>query len=269
MFNENWRKLKEEFIITHVFVGDVHGPSRSVYTQLNRSENQLYCCRSGTRDYYRLDGKMLLSVKPGDILIMPTGSSYETRVTSEEDADGWGILFNLYDRSGKEIILGNAPEILLRDNNDFFADQFREMRTLMLNGGFSMMQIKARLYDLLYLFVSQNMREEAEHRSGSVLPAVHYMENHLRENCTVEQLAQLCYMSRSTFHRRFQAEYRCSPIAWHLKTRILKSRELLASGMYTVERVAEIMGFCDTCYFSRMFYKYTGHHARDYRNDRH
>ena len=35
---------------------------------------------------------------------MPTGSSYETPVTSEEDADGWGILFNLYDRSGKEII---------------------------------------------------------------------------------------------------------------------------------------------------------------------
>ncbi len=265
MFNENWQKLKEEFIVTHVFVGDVQGQAGSVYTQLNRTENQLYCSRSGTRDYYSLQGDLLLSAAPGDILIMPTGSSYETPVTGTENAEGWGILFNLYDRSGNEIILANEPEILLRDKNHFFADRFREMRTLMLSGGFSLMQIKARLYDLLYLFVAEKMREETDMQIRSVLPAVHYMENHLRENCTVDQLAQLCFMSRSTFHRRFQEEYHASPIAWHLNMRIQKSRELLASGMYTVERVAETMGFCDACYFSRMFYKFTGSHARDCR----
>ena len=265
MFAENCKKLTEDFVIGNVFVAPVLGEIGSTYRQPCRSENQFYLCCSGTRDYFRPQGERFLSTVPDDILFMPTGASYYTTVTGESASTGYGILFKLYDRRGHEIILGNEPEVILRDRNGFFQERFREMLVLMLSGGFSLMQIKARLYDLLYLFVTEKMREKTDMQIRSVLPAVHYMENHLQENCTVEQLAQLCFMSRSTFHRRFQEEYHDSPIAWHLNMRIQKSRELLASGMYTVERVAETMGFCDTCYFSRMFYKFTGSHARDCR----
>ena len=268
MATHDWRILTEEFFLANIFVEIPRGKYQSVFKQRSRSRNLLYYCRQGTREYCTPEGKHFLSSRPGDIMLMPAASTYDTVVSSEKEASGYGIMFNLYDLNQKEIILGSRPEILLRDKNDFYLEKFREIYGLRLSAGFATMPIKYRLYELLYLLVTQNMREEAEQHSGSVLPAVHYMESHLRENCTVDQLAQLCFMSRSTFHRRFQEEYHASPIAWHLNRRIQKSRELLASGMYTVERVAETMGFCDTCYFSRMFYKYTGHHARDYRSCR-
>ena len=76
----------------------------------------------------------------------------------------------------------------------------------------------------------------------------------------------MCFMSKSTFHRRFLKEVGLPPNTYHLNMRIEKSRKLLKSGLYTVEEVAELMGFCDTGYFSRVFFKRTGQHAGNFRN---
>ena len=75
----------------------------------------------------------------------------------------------------------------------------------------------------------------------------------------------MCFVSRSTFQRRFRTYYHTSPAEWHTRLRIEKSAELLQSGLYTVEQVAELMGFCDTPYFCRTFRKITGEYAGDIR----
>ena len=265
MAGEGWKTLSRDFVVENVFVGEVRVNGGGAFRQVKRKENQLFLCLGNTLDYVDLNGNNFLTIHAGDILIMPTGSSYEARSNNTEGTVGYGILFNLMDKKRNEIILGTKPEIIFKDKNDYFTEKFAEMRQLMLKGGFSMMQIKARLYELLYLFANRQIQEQADGQIKSILPAIQYMENHLQDNCSIEMLARMCFMSRSTFHRRFFAEFHTSPIAWHLRARIQKSRELLASGMYSVEMVAETMGFCDTCYFSRMFYKYTGRHARDYR----
>ncbi len=265
MNSGSWQKLTEDFLIAKIVIEVPHGIKGSVFRQVRRPQNLLYYCLQGSRDYINPQGQTFLSSHPGDVMIMPIFSTYDSLVASEQEAKGYGVMFNLYDRNGGEIILGEEPEILLRDRNSFYADRFRDLYDLRLHGGFSQVLIKAKLYDLLYLLGSRDMLAEADRQPRSLLPAVRYMESHLQQNCSIEQLAQICFMSRSTFHRRFQAEYRCSPIAWHLQMRIRKSRELLSTGLYSVQQVAEIMGFCDTYYFSRMFTKYTGLHAKDCR----
>ena len=264
MISENWKQLANDFTIEYVFVGMVNG-NRNIMTVRNRKQNQLYYCISGEREYYTEDDRHLMNMRQGDLMLMPVGSSYKTRVLCREGSVGCGILFNLYDNERNEIVLGNMPERIIRDKNNVLLKQFEAMNKMMMAGGYSMLQLKARLYDMLYLLVSSLVNEQSDKDMQSIQPAVQYMETHLQSNVTIEELAQICGLSRSTFCRRFQQFCHASPIAWHLNNRMQKSRELLMSGMYSVEQVADIMGFCDTCYFSRLFHKLTGTYARDYR----
>ena len=74
----------------------------------------------------------------------------------------------------------------------------------------------------------------------------------------MDALAAMCYMSRSTFFRRFKSEVGLSPAAYHMRLRLGKSRDLLSSGLYTVEQVAAVMGFYDAAHFCRLFKRETG-----------
>lgn len=228
---------------------------------LKRTQNQLFCMLEGRRIYQEPQGRAFLTAYPGDILLMPTGVSYTTYPTEAEGNRGIGILFNVLDEQGRELILGDTVRLVARDENRRYAARMRQLVGYVLQGGFSPLKAKALLYELLYSVATDGTLSQRSPRLESILPAVRYMENNLQRAVSVDALAALCFMSKSTFHRRFQAEFHISPTAWHLDARIQKSRELLLSGLYSVEQVAEIMGFCDTCYFSRMFFKRTGQHA--------
>lgn len=226
-----------------------------------RVDNQLFCMLEGPRVYEDPQGRAFLTAYPGDILLMPVGTAYTTYPTSPEGNWGIGILFNLKDDQGRELLLDDTVRLVARDENRRYAARMRQLVGYVLQGGFSPLKAKALLYELLYSVATDGALSQRSPRLESILPAVRYMENNLQSAVSVDALAALCFMSKSTFHRRFQAEFHISPTAWHLDARIQKSRELLLSGLYSVEQVAEIMGFCDTCYFSRMFYKRTGQHA--------
>lgn len=259
----------------HQLAGDVMitgiAAKESVWTlggsdiQLLRPSNQLFCMISGTRDYYDKNGCKFFSASAGDVLFMPTGSGYRTTVTSPEGCRGIGILFSIYDEEKHEIILDHTVRLIARDENQYYSQTMYRLLDYVLQGGFSNLKAKELLYNLLYsLSTDQSLMQTNPHLK-SITPAIRYMEDNLQSTLSIDMLAEMCFMSKSTFHRRFLAELHMSPTAYHLKMRVQKGRDLLQSGMYSVEQVAELMGFCDTGYFSRMFKKYTGEYAGDCR----
>lgn len=171
---------------------------------------------------------------------------------------GINVLFTLKDGEGREILLDYSPQVVAVDDNGFYQDAMSRLHAAALQGGFSVLRAKELLYAILYRMVTGQILVQNNPGLRALYPAVRYMEEHLQQNLPVDQLAALCYMSRSTFFRRFQAQYGQSPTAYHLHMRLQKSRDLLESGLYTVERVSELMGFCDTAYFSRVFRKVMG-----------
>ena len=226
----------------------------------DRQENLLFLNYEGTRDYILEDGT-ILHVQPGDLLLMPTGCSYRTFSSSPEGSKGYSVLFNAYHPAEKEIVFDSQPRLVGRDQNGFYEEKMRQLVEWYLQGGFSTLRAKSLLYEILYAISTDHSLIQDHPKKKSLLPAIRYMERNLQKTCAIEQLAEICFMSRSTFHRLFQQEFGDSPLNYHMTMRIKKSRELLQSGLYTVEQVAEIMGFCDTGYFSRMFFKITGQHA--------
>ncbi|MEU3344028.1 helix-turn-helix domain-containing protein [Streptomyces sp. NPDC006700] len=70
-----------------------------------------------------------------------------------------------------------------------------------------------------------------------------WMEEHLDQEVTVEQLAARAHMSPRTFARRFQQETGTTPYRWLLRQRVLLAQRLLEATDETMDTIADRTGF--------------------------
>lgn len=263
MSSIDFSNLSQDVIVTEIM--GVEGPVISSWHAQGREEHQLYCNITGTRNYFREDGDHLLTIRPGDLALCPYGSSYRCAVVPGEKNLGILLKFNLTDKTGRRILLGEEVQRVAQDRDGYYQEKMRAILKQCLRGGYALLKAKSLMYEMLFSLANEQATAPADPLLRSLLPAVRYMQNHLQQGCCIDTLAELCFMSRSTFHRRFRAYFHASPTEWHTRLRIEKSEELLRSGVYTVERVSAQMGFCDTAHFCRTFYRVTGKYAREYR----
>jgi transcriptional regulator GlxA family with amidase domain len=92
-----------------------------------------------------------------------------------------------------------------------------------------------------------------------------WMEAHLDEEVTVEQLAARAHMSPRTFARRFQQETGTTPYRWILRQRVLLAQELLERGDETVDAVAARTGFGTAAALRHHFVRVLGTTPNAYR----
>ena len=72
------------------------------------------------------------------------------------------------------------------------------------------------------------------------------------------EMAEKLHVSISTLQRTFKKNYGKTVSDYRNELRILKAKELLISGNYSMEDIAEILGFYDSGHFSRCFKKQVG-----------
>ena len=85
-----------------------------------------------------------------------------------------------------------------------------------------------------------------------------YFEKNYSRKITLEELAKISNMSKSTMRRRFTEVTGISPIDYLLKLRLEKSITLLISTHMSITDIAFNTGFEDSNYFARQFHKFTG-----------
>ncbi len=100
-------------------------------------------------------------------------------------------------------------------------------------------------------------------------PAVDRLQAGFRDpSLTIRELAQEVYMSETYFRRLFGEVYGMTPIKFLTRRRMLYAKDLLKTGLYSVETVAEMAGFADPKYFSTVFKQHTGLSPSDYKKQR-
>ncbi len=92
-----------------------------------------------------------------------------------------------------------------------------------------------------------------------------YLVRHYRESVTVEELAEMCHLSRSRFLFLFKSRYGLAPMAYQKQLRIDGCKQLLASTQLPVGEVGRQSGYEDPLYFSRIFRQTVGLSPRAYR----
>lgn len=92
-----------------------------------------------------------------------------------------------------------------------------------------------------------------------------WMEQHLDEEVTVEQLAARALMAPRTFARRFQQETGTTPYRWILRQRVLLAQELLEGTDETVDAIAARTGFGTAAALRHQFVRALGTTPNAYR----
>ena len=92
-----------------------------------------------------------------------------------------------------------------------------------------------------------------------------WMERHLDQEMTVEQLAAQAHMSPRTFARRFQQETGTTPYRWLLRQRVLLAQHLLETSDETMDGIAGRTGFGNAAALRHQFVKSLGTTPNSYR----
>lgn len=113
---------------------------------------------------------------------------------------------------------------------------------------------KSILYEVLYAYFSDagaTLGKSAGY--GKLMPAKVFLDEQYMTDIPVCELAQMCNMSETHFRRLFSRLFGCSPTDYRLNKRLLKAKDLLISGAFSISETAFAVGFEDANYFSRVF----------------
>lgn len=92
-----------------------------------------------------------------------------------------------------------------------------------------------------------------------------YVERHLGEPVTVDDLAVLAHLERTYFTRLFASHFGVPPAKFVLQRRIERAKRLLWETGDTLESIAAALGFADGFHLSKAFKRLTGISPREFR----
>ena len=110
------------------------------------------------------------------------------------------------------------------------------------------------LYDLVCTMLPHNFTPHF-HK----IEAAHtFIQANFKKQITVEDLANRLGLSVSYFRKLFRQAYGLSPMQYITNLRIHTARDLLLTGEVNVTEAAQLSGFDDIYYFSKLFKKHYG-----------
>lgn len=95
-------------------------------------------------------------------------------------------------------------------------------------------------------------------KNSPVYPAVLYVEAHLNELIPMQEMAELCHLSRSYFSRLFRQDAGENFTDYVNRKKIERAKELLRNSADSVGSIAGELGFVDTSYFVKLFKRFEG-----------
>lgn len=126
----------------------------------------------------------------------------------------------------------------------------------------------ASLFNNILFLVS---RQQHEGESGStgmpeeIEAAVSYFNEHYNTKISVERYADSLHISTNWFIRNFKQYMKTSPAQYILSLRMVNAQSLLENTDYNVSEIAEIVGYENPLYFSRVFRREFGVSPAQYR----
>lgn len=103
-------------------------------------------------------------------------------------------------------------------------------------------------------------------KSSSVIQTAKcYLEEHRDGQVEMAKLAESLHLSYRQFRRLFRDATGLAPQQYHTQLRINRAKELIELSDLRINEIADLLGFEDPFYFSRLFTKKTGRSPSDWR----
>lgn len=102
-------------------------------------------------------------------------------------------------------------------------------------------------------------------QSDSLADVTAWAMQNLRDELTVDHLAERAHMSPRTFARRFKAEHGATPAAWLARQRVIQAQRMLESSDLGLDRIAQESGFGSAAVLRQNFARVLGTTPTAYR----
>ena len=123
-------------------------------------------------------------------------------------------------------------------------------------------QIANYVVTFLYLLLSYTSLTSLQ-VSLDIVRACEYIDRHITEPLTLEEIAGVCCISLPQFKAKFKAQVGVSPRSYINQEKIKRIKGILTRRSNLTE-VAGDFGFCNSAYFSVVFKKYTAQTPTEY-----
>lgn len=123
--------------------------------------------------------------------------------------------------------------------------------------------------ELLFVLISRLQEKKPKNKTVFLIDemdlAVSHFHSHYNHPISIEEYAKSRGMSISWFIRNFKDYTGSTPTQYLLSLRISNAQSLLESTSYNVTEIAEIVGYHNPLYFSRLFKKQCGVSPTEFR----
>lgn len=222
----------------------------------NRTYNGLVYLLSGSMEITFNDGKTF-TAKEDDIIIQREGDCYKLQAVGGNAE----YVVVSYSVDNKQTVLE-----LLGSNRIFSVSQRKKTRSLFekvaLESKSSSFLSKTLSRELVQEILCEIFRETHPQLSSlkhtPLESAKLYIEEFYDKEIKISELSKTHGYSPSRFRTVFKEEFKVSPVQYLTSVRIERAKEMLESGLFTIEEVALSCGFINVYYFSKVFKKETG-----------
>ncbi len=273
MTNDLFRVLLTEnyYLFHSIFIEQFRDHDSIFQTPSNGREggNGIIFIFSGEIQYYS-QKTLLYKAKEGDIVFLPKQNHYWCRFSKGEKNEKchFGLLnFEILNHSFLTLTLSDTIVVAKLPNALSIRNKFLDAIKLNKRGVVSPAVIKFKALELLTDIATAVSQQNNPSGIYAVIETgLTYLEHHFTENTPIPKLASMCFISETRFRKIVKQYTGFSPAQYRNNLRCNRAKELLNSGLMSLDEIAGELGFYDIAHFYRVFKKTTGMNPGDYKN---
>ncbi|MBM7569013.1 helix-turn-helix transcriptional regulator [Paenibacillus sacheonensis] len=222
----------------------------------------------GEGGYLRI-GQEELYPKRGQLVVLPAGTMLSVQTMEGREFAKYFCHFQAKSGDQELFQLLDTPSCVDAADPEATARTFGELIRHYRGGELtSMLRAKLLLQELLCQFIERGgqtkLRQPVGGHVDKVSRVLAYIDHHLADGVTLEQLAELAHFHPNYFIRFFKSATGRSPVQYMNQRRMEKAKSWMAATDISVSEAAERVG-SSLYQFSKMFKQYTGASPSEYR----
>lgn len=229
--------------------------------------HQLFICSEGSGRVATANKRC--NVLSGDFVYIPAGVPHELVPTDTR----WQLICVDLDGSSIGALLESVKLTKLRceklsDHETPARKILAVMNTVREGGNAVVSDCSALAYDFLMLLHKQiNIESESSdgQKFAQLAPVIDYIEGNYQSDLSLDKLSAIIDVSPQYLCRLFKDCYAMRPFEYLAKRRTCQAKLMLLEDKYTVNDIAQIVGYNDCSYFCSVFKKHEGISPAEFR----